>query len=264
MIACVAFFVMLSSLAGYGAAVTYKMFDGEFWHKCTVATSLGFPGVAFCIFFIVNTALWAMHSAGAVPFGSMFAIVAMWLGISLPLTFVGAYMGYKRDKIEPATAVVGEPIEIPPTQWYLSSIVTVLVGGILPFGVVFVELFFILSSMWLDQFYYVFGFLFLVFIMLTLVCSELTIVLTYFQLCNENYKFWWRSFLTGGSCSLYIWLYCMYYFATKLEVVTFVSGLTYFLYMWLICVALFIMTGFVGFITTAHFVHAIYGSLKVD
>ena len=92
---------------------------------------------------------------------------------------------------------------------YLSPYVTVLVGGVLPFGVVFVELFFILSSLWLDQFYYVFGFLFLVFLMLTLVCAELTIVLTYFQLCNEDYKFWWRSFLTGGSCALYIWLYCL-------------------------------------------------------
>eukprot|EP00750_Incisomonas_marina_P019512 INCI3477.1.p1 GENE.INCI3477.1~~INCI3477.1.p1 ORF type:complete len:669 (+),score=115.62 INCI3477.1:147-2153(+) len=264
MIACVAFFVMLSSVGGYAAAVTYKMFDGEHWHRCTVATALSFPGLSFTIFFIVNTALWAMHSAGAVPFGSMFAIVAMWLGISLPLTFVGAYLGYQRDKIEPTTAVVGAPAEIPPSQWYLSSYVTVLVGGVLPFGVVFVELFFILSSLWLDQFYYVFGFLFLVFLMLTLVCAELTIVLTYFQLCNENYKFWWRSFFTGGSCALYIWLYCLYYFFTKLEVITFVSGLTYFLYMYLVCVAIFIMCGFVGFICTAQFVHSIYGSLRVD
>lgn len=264
MIACVAFFVMLSCASGYGAAVTYKMFDGEQWHRCTVATALGFPGLAFTIFFIVNTALWALHSAGAVPFGSMFAIVAMWLGISLPLTFVGAYVGYTREKIEPATAVVGEPADIPESPWYLSPFVTVLVGGVLPFGVVFVELFFILSSLWLDQFYYVFGFLFLVFVMLTLVCAELTIVLTYFQLCNEDYRFWWRSFFTGGSCAVYIWVYCLYYFVTKLEVITFVSGLTYFLYMWLICVAVFIMTGFVGFACTARFVHAIYGSLKVD
>ena len=55
-----------------------------------------------------------------------------------------------------------------------------------------------------------------------------------------------------------------YYFVTKLEVVTFVSGLTYFLYMYLVCTAIFIMTGFVGFACTAKFVHAIYGSLRVD
>lgn len=214
----------------------YRFFD-LFHSKYSFVVSILLSHPAFVhnfiyIFFRIYLSLHrALHSAGAVPFGSMFAIVAMWLGISLPLTFVGAYMGYKRDKIEPSTAVIGEPCPIPPQQWYLSSPITVLVGGILPFGVVFVELFFILSSLWLDQFYYVFGFLFLVFIMLTLVCAELTIVLTYFQLCNEDYRFWWRSFLTGGSCALYIWVYCLYYFITKLEVVTFVSGLTYFLYM---------------------------------
>ena len=63
---------------------------------------------------------------------------------------------------------------------------------------------------------------------------------------------------------MYIWLYSLYYFVTKLEVITFVSGLTYFLYMYLACAAIFIMCGAVGFVTTAAFVHAIYGSLKVD
>jgi transmembrane 9 superfamily protein 2/4 len=38
----------------------------------------------------------------------------------------------------------------------------VLVGGILPFGAVFVEVYYVLSSVWLHQFYYMFGFLFLV------------------------------------------------------------------------------------------------------
>jgi transmembrane 9 superfamily protein 2/4 len=35
--------------------------------------------------------------------------------------------------------------------WYLSTTFTVLVGGILPFGACFVEFFFILSSMWMNQ-----------------------------------------------------------------------------------------------------------------
>ena len=49
---------------------------------------------------------------------------------------------------------IGEPAEIPPVQWYLSPCITVFVGGVLPFGVIFVELFFILSSLWLDQYVY--------------------------------------------------------------------------------------------------------------
>ena len=35
-------------------------------------------------------------------------------------------------------------------------------GGILPFGAIFIELFFIMTSVWLQRFYYVFGFLMLV------------------------------------------------------------------------------------------------------
>jgi hypothetical protein len=41
--------------------------------------------------------------------------------------------------------------------------------------------FFILTSMWLGLYYYVFGFLLLVFLILVITCAEITIVLCYFQ-----------------------------------------------------------------------------------
>ncbi len=71
-----------------------------------------------------------------------------------------------------------------------SQVFSVLIGGILPFGAVFIELFFILTSMWLHQFYYLFGFLCLVYIILVITCAEITIVLCYFQLCSEDYRWW--------------------------------------------------------------------------
>jgi transmembrane 9 superfamily protein 2/4 len=43
---------------------------------------------------------------------------------------------------------------------------TLAIGGILPFGACFVELYFILASVWMDQYYYVFGFLLLVYFIL--------------------------------------------------------------------------------------------------
>ena len=62
----------------------------------------------------------------------------------------------------------------------------ILTGGVLPFGACFVELFFIMSSIWMDQYYYVFGFLLLVYVILGVTCAEITIVLDYFQLCSEG------------------------------------------------------------------------------
>jgi hypothetical protein len=78
------------------------------------------------------------------------------------------------------------PRQIPEQPWYMHPVFSCLVGGVLPFGAVFIELFFILTSVWLHQFYYLFGFLALVFVILCLTCAEITIVLCYFQLCRRE------------------------------------------------------------------------------
>ena len=41
------------------------------------------------------------------------------------------------------------------------------------------------QSIWENQFYYLFGFLFVVFIIIVISCSQIAIVMTYFQLCGE-------------------------------------------------------------------------------
>ena len=80
----------------------------------------------------------------------------------------------------------------------MHPVITCLIGDILPFGAVSVELFFIMSALWLHQIYYIFGFLFLVMIVLVATCAEISILLCYFQLCNEDYRWWWRSFMSSG------------------------------------------------------------------
>merc|ERR1712137_1064768 len=107
---------------------------------------------------------------------------------------------------------MGIPRQVPEQVWYMQPAFSVTVGA------VFIELFFILSSIWLHQYYYVFGFLLLVFLILLVTCSEITIVMCYFQLCAEDYHWWWRSFLTSGSSGLYLFLYSVLYFVTKLEI----------------------------------------------
>ena len=74
------------------------------------------------------------------------------------------------------------------------------------------------QAIWENQFYYLFGFLFLVFVILIIACSEVSIVMTYFQLCGENYHWWWRSFLLSGSASYYVLAYSVMYYFTKVGV----------------------------------------------
>ena len=185
-------------------------------------------------------------------------------GISVPLTFLGAFFAFRKEKYEPATAVSPYPRSIPKVPWYLKYYVTIPIAGMLPFGAVFVEIYIIMTSIWMDQFYYVYGFLVMVFGILLITCAEITIVIVYFQLCTEDYRWWWRSFFTGGCVAMYVWIYSLYYFYTQLDMMLFVSGVVYFAYMSIGCLAIFMITGLVGYYSTYWFVHIIYGALKVD
>ena len=151
------------------------------------------------VFFTLNFFVWGEKSSGAVPFGTMFALLVLWFGISVPLVFLGSYFGYRRKAGELPVRINQIPRQVPEQVWYMQPTFSVIVGGVLPFGAVFIELFFILSSIWLHQFYYVFGFLLLVFLILIITCAEITMVMCYFQLCAEDYHWWWRAFLTSGA-----------------------------------------------------------------
>merc|ERR1712087_250904 len=257
-------FMLMGVPAGYISSNTYKSLKGTEWKKMTIVTATLYPGVVSIIFFTLNFFIWGQASSGAIPFTTMVALLLMWFGISVPLVFVGAFFGFKAKLVDPPTRTNEIPRQIPKQAWYMVGVFNVLMGGILPFGAIFIELFFMMTSVWLQRFYYVFGFLALVLLILVITCAEISIVLCYFQLCNEDYNWWWRSFLTSGSSGLYLFAYSIMYFFTQLEIIGFVPTLLYFTYMFVFAMLFCLITGTIGFISCYWFVWAIYSAIKVD
>jgi len=265
------------------------MFRGADWRKNTLMTAFLYPGLAFVVFFCLDVALLYEGSSGAIPFSTFFTLLVLWFGVSTPLVFVGSYFGFNKgacrssppsppppppppahpsptraDAVSHPVRTNTIPRQIPQQPWYMSGWLTVLFGGVLPFGAVSVELFFIMSALWLHQIYYIFGFLFVVCVILVATCAEITILLCYFQLCNEDYHWWWRAFMSSGSCAAYIFLYGIWYFHTELEITGFVPTVLYFSYMAMISVTSFLLTGTIGYYACFGFLTKIYGSIKVD
>lgn len=159
----------------------------------------------FLHFFTMNLVLWYKGSSAAIPFFTLVALLALWFCVSVPLTFVGAFFGFRKRAIEHPVRTNQIPRQIPDQSVYtqvnhrrlmpvhqLSNsfllpqpIPGIIMGGVLPFGCIFIQLFFVLNSIWSSQIYYMYGFLFLVFIILIITCSETTILLCYFHLCAE-------------------------------------------------------------------------------
>eukprot|EP00658_Telonema_sp_P-2_P007618 TRINITY_DN12843_c0_g5_i1.p1 TRINITY_DN12843_c0_g5~~TRINITY_DN12843_c0_g5_i1.p1 ORF type:complete len:658 (+),score=183.44 TRINITY_DN12843_c0_g5_i1:38-2011(+) len=254
----------LGVVAGYASAVTYKTLGGDQWKQNTVLTATMFPGFAGALFFFLNLFVWHEGSTVAIPFLIMFKLFLLYVFVYVPLVFLGAFTGYKQEALKMPCRVQPIPRLIPSQPWHLNPILSIVLGGVVPFGAVFIELFFILNSIWMHKFYYVFGFLLLVFVILIFTCAEISIVMCYFHLCTEDYHWWWRAFLTSGSSALWMYLYGAYYFSTELQIEKFVSTIMYFGYNLITCLAFFVMTGTVGVVSCFFFVHKIYSSIKVD
>ncbi|PKU59203.1 hypothetical protein MA16_Dca026725 [Dendrobium catenatum] len=260
------FYLVLGIAAGYAAVRIWKTIKGgnhTGWMSVSWKVACFFPGIAFLILTTQNFLLWGSHSTGAIPFSLFIILILSWFCISVPLTFVGGYLGAKAPHVELPVRTNQIPREIPPQKY--PSWLLVLGAGTLPFGTLFIELFFIMSSLWMGRVYYVFGFLFIVLIFMVVVCAEVSLVLTYMHLCVEDWKWWWKSFFSSGSVAIYVFLYYLNYLIFDLESLSGpVSASLYLGYSLFIAEAIMLATGTVGFLSSFWFVHYLFSSVKLD
>jgi len=263
----VVLYVLSGSVAGYASARIYKYFAGKAWKRTTMLTATAFPGVLFVIFVALNCFLHISlgKASAAVSFWTILIVFLLWVCVSAPLVFVGAFFGYKADTVKVPTKTTQIARFVPESNsWFVKVPHSALMAGILPFASVAVELSFIMNALWINQIYYIMGFLTLVCFVFTLSVSTVSMVMCYCQLCNEDYKWWWKSFFNGASIGLYIFVYSLYYLVVKLELVGFLSLVVYISYMFMICFTFALYCGGVGVISSFWFCRKIYAAVKVD
>uniref|UniRef100_A0A0D6QXN9 Transmembrane 9 superfamily member n=1 Tax=Araucaria cunninghamii TaxID=56994 RepID=A0A0D6QXN9_ARACU len=258
-------YLFLGIAAGYVAVKMWRTIQGDSagWRSVAWSVACFFPGIVFLILTILNFILWGSHSTGAIPISLYFILLSLWFCISVPLTLLGGFMGTRSEAIQYPVRTNQIPREIPARKY--PSWLLVLGAGTLPFGTLFIELFFIMSSIWLRRFYYVFGFLFVVLILLVIVCAEVSVVLTYMHLCVEDWQWWWKSFFASGSVALYVFLYSINYLIFDLRSLSGpVSAVLYLGYSLIMVLAIMLSTGTIGFLTSFYFVHYLFSSVKID
>lgn len=110
-------------------------------------------------------------------------------------------------------------------------------------GAAFVELYFVLSSLFASRAYYAFGFLALTAGVVMLTTATVSILFTYFILCTEEYRWHWRAFLTGGGSAAWLVAYGLFYWASRLSLDSFSSVVLYLGYLFLLALLDFLVTG---------------------
>jgi transmembrane 9 superfamily protein 2/4 len=261
MMICWTFF---GGIGGYYSSRVYASLGGTERRKNAFLTATALPTFIFAIVFLLNLSLVIAESSGAVPFGTMLLIIVLWFGISAPLSWIGAYFGAKQGGVSHPVKVNQIPRQIPPAPKYLRPWVSTILSGILPFGAAFVELYFVLSSLFASRAYYAFGFLALTAGVVGLTTATVTILFTYFNLCAEEYRWHWRAFLTGGGSAFWLLAYGLFYWASRLSLDSMSSVVLYLGYLFLLVIFDFLVTGTIGFLASYWAVRKLYSSIRID
>ncbi|KAM7470350.1 hypothetical protein LguiA_008533 [Lonicera macranthoides] len=155
--------VLLSAVVGMGAqlallvllvilcAIIGMLYIGlwKHWIKSMILTASLFPFLCFGIGFILNTIAIFYGSLAAIPFGTMVVVFIIWAFISFPLGLLGTVVGRNWSGAPNNPCRVKTiPRPIPEKKWYLTPSVVSVMGGLLPFGSIFIEMYFVFTSFW--------------------------------------------------------------------------------------------------------------------
>jgi transmembrane 9 superfamily protein 3 len=142
-------YALTSFVGGYVSGGFYLRNEGKAWIQAMLLTAGLYPGITMSIAFALNTIAIAYHSLAAVPFGTMVVVALLWCFISFPLCLLGTVIGRNWNGVPDNPCRVKRiPSPIPLKKWYLRPAVVAALGGLLPFGSIFIEMYFIFTSFW--------------------------------------------------------------------------------------------------------------------
>jgi transmembrane 9 superfamily protein 3 len=153
-----------SPVNGYFGGSLYARMGGKRWIRQMLVSAFLVPAVVCGTEFFINFIAIYYHASRAIPFGSMVsfptscnalnkdcffhgvtlfqvAITCICLFIVLPLTLVGTVLGRNLSgQPDYPCRVNAVPRPIPEKKWFMEPAVIVALGGILPFGSIFIEM----------------------------------------------------------------------------------------------------------------------------
>ncbi|GAX29393.1 hypothetical protein FisN_16Hh167 [Fistulifera solaris] len=279
-----------SIISGYSSGKYFKMYypttsaarraattggaKTTLWQMVMGLTVLLLPTLTVAVLSVLNTVSLIYGTIHTIPFSVILKLFLIWIFVSVPLCVVGTMIGRHTTSAGKGTTAVLEyfpcrvnaiprpiPEEVP---WYGKPSGLVPLAGLLSFGSIFIELYYILTSLWNYKFYHVYGFLLGVYGILVIVVGMTSIIVVYFCLNAENYHWQWTAFASGASTAVYVFLYGIYYFCFKTQMHGALQTIFYFGYMTLLSVHIGLLCGTLGHGAASRFVRAIFQNVKVD
>ncbi|XP_071716683.1 transmembrane 9 superfamily member 3-like isoform X2 [Rutidosis leptorrhynchoides] len=252
-------------VSGYTSVSLYTQLEGSNWMKTLLLAGGLYFGPLCLTFSFLNSVAIFYGTTNALPLRAIIMLSLVWIFVALPLLLLGGNIGKNRKSDFHAPCRTNKcSREVLHLRWYRGLVPQMVLAGILPFSVVYIQLYYIYAAVWGHRVYTLYSVLFAVFILLLVITALVSVALTYFQLAAEDHEWWWRSFLCGGSTGLYMYGYCFYYYFWRSDMSGFMQTSHFFGYMACVCYGVFLVLGSVAFRSSLLFVRYLYAAIKCD
>eukprot|EP00818_Percolomonas_sp_WS_P000083 CAMPEP_0117449952 /NCGR_PEP_ID=MMETSP0759-20121206/8214_1 /TAXON_ID=63605 /ORGANISM="Percolomonas cosmopolitus, Strain WS" /LENGTH=440 /DNA_ID=CAMNT_0005242451 /DNA_START=223 /DNA_END=1542 /DNA_ORIENTATION=+ len=178
-----------TGICGFMSANYYKKLGGEKWVANILLSTVLFIGPVFLVWCMLNTIAISYSSSAAFPFKVIAGLTTLYALVSFPLQLTGGITAKNFcSELNAPCRTKQVPRQIPPTHWYKNATAQFIISGLLPFSAIYIELYYVFKSMWGHIVYTPFPILFLVFLILVMVTSCITIAMTYLQISQEDHE----------------------------------------------------------------------------
>ncbi|KAL2328466.1 hypothetical protein Fmac_021893 [Flemingia macrophylla] len=255
-------YALSSVFAGYTAASFYGQYAENGWERTVSLAGILYTGPVFVAASILNIVTISYRATTGLPFGSIVVILVLFTFLAIPLLAFGGVVGHRfRSKFQSPSGTKRHSRDIQLPAWYRRTPFLMFLGGFVPFSAIILQLHQVYASMWGYKIYTLPSILFATFIPLVVIIALVSIGLTYIQLSVEDHEWWWRSVLCGGSTAIFMFGYCIYFYARSN-----MSGflqLSFFIgYNACLCYGFFLIFGAISFRVSFLFVRLMYHDVK--
>ena len=155
-------YTLSSVVSGYASGSYYKQFftnpraeAGSRWQLAMGVTIVLLPIIVVGTFAALDAVAMYYGTINAIPFMVILKVFGLWCFVSIPLAVVGTIFGrHAGGKNTFPCRINSIPRPIPDAPWYGNPSFLIPLAGVLPFGSIFIELYFVFTSYWNYKFYY--------------------------------------------------------------------------------------------------------------
>lgn len=245
------------------------LFSGRFFKTVGDGNWRGFllkagalPPLAFAVLAVL-AAVAARDSNSAVTIPIRW--VVGYSALNFVLTGFGVLVGFKLPVFSLAQNVNRLPRQIPPISYVKSTLLPYVIAAVFVYASPAANVHNLMVAAWTrDPLLVDVSSLLANLIALIIESILCGVVITFWKLSNEDYRWWWPAFKSAGSAAVVFFLYGVFFWRTLWTPFDFLATLVYFLVIGALAVLFGLCVGSMSFIGSFAFVQLIYNALKME